>query len=369
MAHRKLRLMISSRCKTKFPPDGDELSEIRKKLKKEIEEEEYFGKPLVDVWISEEETESGTSTSWEACMKEASNCDIFISLLDGDAGWQQDGSGIGICHAEFETAYTNSPGKVRVISLIDDNGKLKPKSGPDEEFLKAVENANLLEARNIKDAHGLNERAKDLVRELVLQLAHEGAREVKKSGPNTGQALDWSRLNFAAREKEMVGVLVDSLRKKDNAEPDNKWVVLPVSDERVLFHPWAIPAAFSIPAAREIVGQPFLRDHEISGSLNDDIGGPVHIIACQKNVTEAQAMRLLGFPDATIVSGSFGVYVADNIQKIQLCLISNCRDPGSTKHGLQKFFDWLQRTGEDKPLAKRALSRAKILKAIAGELE
>lgn len=80
-------------------------------------------------------------------------------------------------------------------------------------------------------------------------------------------------------------------------------------------------------------------------------------------------MSLLGFPDATIVSGTFGVYVADNIQKIQLCLISNCRDAASTRHGLQKLFDWLQRTGEDKLLAGRAASRAKILKAIAGELE
>ena len=80
-------------------------------------------------------------------------------------------------------------------------------------------------------------------------------------------------------------------------------------------------------------------------------------------------MGLLGFPDATIVSGSFGVYVADNIQKIQLCLISNCRDAASTKHGLQKLFEWLERTGENELLAKRALSRAKILKAIAEELE
>ena len=65
-------------------------------------------------------------------------------------------------------------------------------------------------------------------------------------------------------------------------------------------------------------------------------------------------MALLGFPDATIVTGSFGVYVADNVQKIQLCLIANCRDESSTRHGLQKLFDWLVQTGEDALLAKRA---------------
>ena len=79
-------------------------------------------------------------------------------------------------------------------------------------------------------------------------------------------------------------------------------------------------------------------------------------------------MQLLGFPDATIVSGSFGVYVADNVQKIQLCMIANCRDESSTRHGLQKLFDWLGQTGEDDLLAARATSRDKIVKTIAKEI-
>jgi len=372
MAHRKLRLMISSRCKTKFPigdKSGVELSEIRKQLKKEIETEEFFGKPLVNVWINEEETDDGSNTSWEACIKQASDCDIFIALLDGEAGWQKDKSAIGICHAEFETAHANSPGKVRVVSLLGGSEKVKTKPGPDFDFVEAVRKADLLEARNFANAEELKSRTKDLVRELVLQLSHEGAREVKKSGSNTGQALDWSRMNFADRQKQMVEKLVSSLQAKEKAKVEGTTVIVPVSSKYVLFCPSAIPAAFTVSAAREMVGQPFLRDHELSGSLKSGVGGPVHVIACQKNVTEAQAMSLLGFPDATIVSGSFGIYVADNIQKIQLCLISNCRDAASTRHGLQKLFDWLQRTGEDELLAERAASRTKILKAIAGELK
>ena len=78
-------------------------------------------------------------------------------------------------------------------------------------------------------------------------------------------------------------------------------------------------------------------------------------------------MSILGFPDATIIAGSFGVYVADNIQKIQICLIANCTDPNSTKHGLQRLFDWLERTGEAEFLAKRSLSRARILRVVAKE--
>lgn len=372
MAQRKLRLMLSSRCKIKFPigdAEGTKLSDIRKQLKKEIETEKFFGKSLISVWINESETDDGSTTSWEACIKQASDCDIFITLLDGDAGWQKDNSGIGICHAEFETAHANSPGKVRVISLLGGNGKVKTKPGPDLDFVKAIQKANLLEARNFATANDLKNRTKELVRELVLQLSHEGAREVKKSGPNTGQALDWSRLNFSHRQKKMVDVLISSLGSKVKAKTEKATVIVPVSQTQVLFRPSAVPAAFSVPAAREMVGQPFLRDYELSSLLTTGIGGPVHVIACQKNITEAQAMSLLGFPDATIISGSFGVYVADNIQKIQLILISNCRDAASTRHGLQKLFEWLERTGEDKLLANRALSRAKILKAIAGELE
>lgn len=369
--HKKLRLMISSRCETKFPVgDGSdvELSEIRKELKKEIEAEKFFGKPLVSVWINETESEDGSSTSWDACIKQASDCDIFIALLDGAAGWQKDQSGIGICHAEFETAHANSPGKVRVVSLQEKGAKIKTKPGPDLDFANAVIKANLLEARGCSNVSELKERTKELVRELVLQLCHEGAREVKKGGSNTGQALDWSRMNFSERQKKMVDTLVNSLSAKDGAKAEDNVVTIPVLKKNVLVRPSAIPAAFTVSAAREMVGQPFLHDHELSGLLGSGVGGPVHIIACLKNVTEAQAMSLLGFPDATIVSGSFGVYVADNIQKIQLCLISNCRDAASTKHGMQKLFDWLERTGEDELLASRAMSRAKILKVIAGEI-
>lgn len=364
--------MISSRCKTKFPFDNDEgteLSEIRKKLKKELQNDQFCGKPLLNVWINEEETEDGSQTSWEACIKQAETCDVFISILDGAAGWQIDKSGIGICHAEFEAAHSKSPGKVRVISLADESGKLRTKEGPDSNFVNAVSKANLMEGRGISDVETLIDKVKQTVRELVLQLGHEGARELKRSGPNTGQALDWSRMNYTERHNAMKDVLVSSLALKPGAETLLNGVKLPVCGKWIYLNPTAIPAAFNISAAREMVGQPFLRDHEASSELGTKIGGPVHIIACHKGVTEAQAINLLGFPDATIVSGTFGVYVADNVQKIQLCLIANCKDAASTKHGLQKLFDWLKRTGEDMQLSSRALSRAKILKVIADEVK
>jgi hypothetical protein len=339
-------------------------------IKKEIEKESYLGKPLFDVWINETETEDATQSSWEACINQAETCDAFISILDGEAGWQVDsnGSGIGICHAEFETAYAKSPGKVRVVSLVRETRKFKAKSPPDMNFILAVKRANLLESREITSPDDLKTALKVVAREIVMQLAHEGARELKKSGKNSGQALDWSRLNFVERQREMIDTLHRSLTTKGEAGLAEDTSVVKVSGKKILFKSNAVPSAFSVSAAREMVGQPFLRDHELIDAVGAVHGGPVHIIACQKNVTETQAMNLLGFPDATIISGAFGIYVADNVQKIQLCLITNCYDAASTKHGLQKLFEWLDRTGENKLLSKRAISRSKILKTISGEM-
>jgi len=135
-----------------------------------------------------------------------------------------------------------------------------------------------------------------------------------------------------------------------------------------LFRLDAVPAAMSVAAAREMVGQPFLKDHEYASSLTGNRGGPVHLIGCHKTITEAQAMKLLGFPDATVVTTQFGVYVADNVQKIQLALVANCKDDANTRHGVQRFFEWLRQTGEGKLLAERAAARARIVKSIAQEL-
>jgi hypothetical protein len=129
----------------------------------------------------------------------------------------------------------------------------------------------------------------------------------------------------------------------------------------------AIPASLSVGPAKELVGQPFLRDHLLSSSLTGKRCGPLHIIACHKTATESQATKLLGFSDATLVTAPFGVFVADPIQKVQFAFITNCRDEANTRHGLQRFIEWLNQTGEDKLLAERAQARARIIRAIAKE--
>ena len=50
-----------------------------------------------------------------------------------------------------------------------------------------------------------------------------------------------------------------------------------------------------------------------------------------------------------------------------MVLIGNCRDETTTRHGVQRLFDWLEQTGDVARLARRAHSKTKIIKAIYAE--
>ena len=143
-------------------------------------------------------------------------------------------------------------------------------------------------------------------------------------------------------------------------------VVLPLGGKDIGVVVHAIPAAFTVAAAREMVGRPFLRDHERTDLLKK-AQGPLHLIACHRGATETQARALLGFPDAIVVSDLFGIYVADEVQKVQFAFLANCRDDAQTRHALQRFLEWLEQSTEALRLAARAQSRANIVRTIAAE--
>src|SRR5262245_19508247 len=90
-------------------------------------------------------------------------------------------------------------------------------------------------------------------------------------------------------------------------------------------------------------------------------------IACQKTVSESQALRQLGFPDAVLVAAPSGIYVADDVQKIQMFFITNCRDQTTTQHRVQRFLEWLSQEQEDRMLSRAAVSRRRIIDLIAQE--
>jgi hypothetical protein len=213
----------------------------------------------------------------------------------------------------------------------------------------------------------LKSRSKEALHDALIALAQSGVREASKGKFHSGQALDWSRLDFGARQTEMCKVLRAAILERSGSTEDAGRLFVLLGGEEILFVPHAIPAALSVSQASELVGQPFLRDHLLHDALTGKKGGPVHVIACHKTATESQATKLLGFPDATVVTAPFGVFVADSVQKVQFAFIINCRDEANTRHGVQRFFEWLTRTGEDGFLAKKAKARARIVRAIARE--
>src|SRR5258708_35042191 len=97
-------------------------------------------------------------------------------------------------------------------------------------------------------------------------------------------------------------------------------------------------------------------------ALDDEaMAGPVHLIACHRGATESQSLNHLGFPDATVVSTRSWVYVADEVQEIQIVFLANCRDETTTNLALQGFFEWLAQVQEEMRLSARAAARSRIV--------
>jgi hypothetical protein len=365
-----LKVMISSKCKTAFPSEpGKELSEIRKALKKEIEAIKIGAKQVFEVWINEETPpQGGTWDSWEVCLNAVKACDILIVLSNGDAGWAEREGAIGICHAEIMTGLSQAPAKVRLIKLPNIPEKEGEEGDRNKRFQNEISRQSLFRGGDVSDEESLHARVLDAIQDAVTCLAHEGARNAARGKFHSGAALDWTRLDFRARRDEMARIATNALAEHADSLQTDAGVIVKLREIPVLTCVHAIPAAISVSAAREMVGKPFLRDHEHATQLGENVGGPLHLILCLKTATETQATNLLGFPDATIVSAPFGVFVADPVQQVQFAFLTNCRDEANTRHGIQRFFEWLSQTGEDTNVVHRAQHRATIVRAIASVL-
>ena len=370
MVSDKIRVMISSRCKDYAASRGATfpLSRIRKALRDEIGATKLFGEPLFDCWINElEPAKPVTRDVWDECMHEVRRAHILIALVNGDAGWASQDEDIGICHAELAIATQTGRDRTQVVQLPP----AKADSARDRRFQKFVARELPFTGAPALTEADVITNVRLTLAEAVARLTRGGAMQVRRDSYSLGQALEWSKLDYVARKAVMEETCLDALVERAGGEHDrdakSSAVVVHVDRSEVLFCVHAIPAAASVAAARELVGKPFLSDYR---RIYDDAPecGPVHLIACQKSITEKQATDLLGFPDATVVPTTFGVYLVDPIQKIQLVLLANCRDDTSTRYAVQRMFDWLGRSGETAALVRRAKARKKIVGAIRKEL-
>ena len=366
-----IRVMLSSRCNDaiEFKRKHATLSDLRKQLKVELEKELLFDTRLYDVWINEDAPPNeGSSDSWEACLKQVKLADLVVVLYNGNAGWAKGKGEVGICHAELEEALSTAPAKVTLVEISPlqplGSGAVRARN---ERFRKYVDTQNLFRGQVCGSGEDVIARVKQALRESTADMVRLGGREARKERFDRGTALDWTRLNFSQRRSQIVEVLRSALKERVDTVERDEALVVRFDNAKVLVVCDAIPASVSLAAARELVGQPFLRDHLLSQMLSSEIGGPIHIIGCHRGITEGQAIRQLGFPDAEVVSTSFGLYVADQIQKIQLVFLTECRDETATRYNIQRLFEWLGQTKEEELLVQRAASRAKIVSTIASE--
>ena len=86
----KIRVMISSRCEDKILLGGPEqkYSDMRKLLKRDIENERLFDGITFECWINEDAGPApGTDDSWNHCLGQVKRAEIVIVLYNGHAGW------------------------------------------------------------------------------------------------------------------------------------------------------------------------------------------------------------------------------------------------------------------------------------------
>ena len=364
-----IQVMISSRNSAIF--DQKQLSETRINLKTMIEDENLFGKKMFKVWINEDEpTQSFDETIWDKCLKQVREADIVIVLYNGEAGWLRENDTIGICHGEVLEAVNVARGKVWGLTLKGNEKKVysEKEEKANTRFKKFIEEQQLF-SKSVNSINLLEDAVKKTLVDAVINLMSNGVREVSRNKGNHGESLIWKNMNYDKRSQSIIKSIKESIETKGTGSNDGKNYFLEFDNQKILVIVHAIPDTLSIASAREKVGQPFLHDFKMSDifSADENIIGPIHIIGCHKSVTETQTRNILGFPDATILKDSFGIYVADNIQKIQMIFIEKCSDSHSIRLGFQSFLEWLNRTSEVDNLLLRAKSRKNIIITIANE--
>src|SRR5690242_5428955 len=213
----RIRVMISSRSKQTFPykrKTTSLLSEVREDLAALIQAEPLFEQPLFDPWINEPAAAS-TKDIWDECMAQAQKADILIVIYSGDAGWAKEGGEVGICHAELEKGLNSAREKVRVLQIEP----LVPlRKGPDGQrdrlFREFVQRQQLFTGAPCKTGEGLITLCRLTLREAVAHMVRLGVREASRGKFYTGEALDWTRLDFRARQQKMETILTETLLQR-----------------------------------------------------------------------------------------------------------------------------------------------------------
>lgn len=323
---------------------------------------------LFDVWIHEDDVgRAANTTTLEMSLQEINKADVILVLYTGESGTANGDTEIGICHAELKEALERRSELVMIVDLLPLSASQAVRDVSFRDYVERI----AVPRMQANDEASLQSKVAEALQECVARLVKRGG-SVGTRKRDRGQALDWNRLDLATRQKEMRSALIQSLSaaatEHSSGQPSPLHLMEMPGGQRLAARIDAIPAALSVAAARERVGQPFMQDHLHASALDHHgVAGVIHVIACHLGVTETQATKMLGTPDAMSVASDFGVYVADHVQKIQMVFLAQCGDETAVALAVRRFREWLVQSGEEGRLIERAGSRGRILKAVAGE--
>lgn len=355
--------MISSRCDPYEAADHRvDLPQIRLAIQRSLEGARLLSQQLYDVFCHENRPVDNHDPVWQTCLNEARSTDILLVLFNHHSGGGRE-AGLGICWAEINEAVQHQRSKVRVIAIPRDEDS----NDSDARFIAFMKrNFNYTSASTTEK---IVLAATEHVFAATVMLAKDATKKSLSKTHSSGQALEWSRLDYHDRTIRLLDAAERNIHNLPNAKPVQVSARRLVKQGGILYECHAVPDRLTVAQARGMLGRPFLQDHQLSKILGSKLAGPIHLVACYRSITETQAKSILGLDDLIVVQDRFGIYVVDRLHKIQLVFLTNCRDEYLIDSAFRSFWDWLNTESEGELLIHRARQRTDIVKLLSKHAE
>jgi Domain of unknown function (DUF4062) len=364
----KLKIFISSRNNDRVVINGvsgDTLTEIRKHIKKELENIKFLDKDFFDIRTNEDFGASTSTDSYNKCLEEVRESDFVIALYSGAAGWAPVGIDLGICHSELDTAMNISTRKTAIIdvskffSIITSDADEINRNKLFTQYLTDQNTFNnpLKLAKTKETNDGFREELLASIKNVInkhLNDRIELSNIYFNIAGNNKISLNWKKLKYKDVDKNITTILKQLIL----ASPDFSNFVSSA---------FSIPDNMTAEDAKAYTGRPFEKDHDLISTPKKGKPtrfGPIHFIGVYGNATGLQAKKLIGFTDISAIRDDFGIYVWEQITHVQLVFLTDCKTPEAVKSKFLLFNNWCRSNGEYDNIVKRAKARFHILKSI-----
>src|SRR5438105_431008 len=271
-----INVLISSRCSGSFDA-YDNLSTLRIALREDLGRATIFGKQIARITLSEDfPAGPGTESSWDDCLRAVDEADLVLVLYNGQSGSLRSPTAqVGVCHEEYRYAFERAPERVRVIVLGDMPSVDDLPAAKDKAFRAELPRSYIPRVHLYQE---LVRESGTAIAQAILRNFKLGLGASRRDAFSQGAALDWTRLDFATRAGVMRTALAKALQGKETHLGARHLTVRTIERENVVCVCHAVPAAMSISSARELFGQPFLRDFELAEFMSaEKATAPLHL--------------------------------------------------------------------------------------------